>query len=90
MDEKIATVPIIIYEKERDRHERENKRWILIIVLLVVLLFVSNTIWIYVWNQYETVAYTQDGEGINNVNIGEQGDLVNEPDSDYSTEKETP
>ena len=32
-----------------------------------------------VWYEslYETISYEQDGEGINNVNLGEQGDLNN-------------
>jgi len=35
---------------------------------------------IYAWQSYEYVS--QDGEGINNINSGSQGDLSNEPESE--------
>lgn len=81
--------PQFVYEKEIDRHERSEKRKLWIIVLLIVLLFASNIVWLCVFNSYDTIAYTQDGEGINSVNIGEQGDLINEPGGDYTKKAET-
>jgi hypothetical protein len=40
-------------------------------------------------SQYDKISYSQDGEGVNSVNFGEQGDLINEPTSDGEAEKTT-
>ena len=82
----VATVPLIVYEKERDRHERADRRKLIVTILLIILLFASNMAWLCVFNSYDRVSYSQDGEGINNVNIGEQGDIINEPESSGYTE----
>lgn len=82
--------PQFVYEKEIDRHDRYDKRQKLIIVLLIILLFASHIFWACIFNSYETVAYTQDSQGQNNINVnGEQGDMYYEPDSSYTEEEET-
>lgn len=73
------TVPYIVYESMSATNERHIKRLVIALIISVVLLFVSNALWLYYESQFVTVSYEQDGEGINNVNIGEQGDLWNEP-----------
>ena len=68
-------VPYIVYEGEMARQERQIKRLIIMLALMLVLFFASNMAWLYVWNQYEYVEKTetttidakQDGEGVNIV-----------------------
>lgn len=88
-ENKVATIPLIVYEKERDRQERKDRRNHWLLILLIVLFFVSNIAWLCVFNSYEKVDYSQDGEGINSINMGEQGDLDYESINDNSQEEET-
>lgn len=75
------SVPYIVHESSMARMERQVKRgWIALIVALVML-FGSNIGWLIYEIQFETFYYEQDGEGINNVNLGEQGDLNNGAES---------
>ena len=51
----------------------------IIIVILIIALFASNMVWLYVWNlpiEETTETVTQDGEGINNY-VGNDGDVTN-------------
>lgn len=71
-------VDFIVYESAMSRMERTVRRlWILLLVL-VVLLFGSNALWLYEWCQYdyideiETTTYTQDGEGLNIIGDGNE------------------
>ena len=87
-EEKIAMIPYIVYESAEARAERTVKRLIIALIVTILLLFASNAIWLYAWNQYdyvsetetETVTYKQDGEGYNNINTGTQGDVTNGAD----------
>lgn len=75
------------YEAQEARHERQLKRlWIALIVAMAVL-FASNMGWLIYQSQYETFTYEQTGEGINNVNYGEQGDLNNGSESSNQAEE---
>ena len=70
--------------------ERHIKRLIIIIILCILLLFISNGLWLYAWTQYDYIGYDQDGDGINNVNLGEQGNITNEPEIDNTSKEKTP
>ena len=74
-------VPFIVHEGIVSRQERTIKRLVIALIITISLMFVTNCIWIYYEIQFETVTYNQDGEGINNVNTGTQGDVDNEPNS---------
>lgn len=50
------------------------KRWFIAWLITLMALVVTNGIWIYVFNSYEYVY--QDSEGMNNINTGEQGDVI--------------
>ena len=67
-------VPYIVYESALTRMERLNRRLFIGLILAIVLLFVSNVLWLYAWNQYEytseTVTYSQDGQGVNVMGDG--------------------
>lgn len=50
------------------------KRWFIAWLITLAALFVTNGIWIYVFNSYEYVY--QDSDGMNNINTGSQGDVI--------------
>lgn len=50
------------------------KRWFIAWLITLMALVVTNGIWIYVFNSYEYVY--QDSEGMNNINTGDQGDVI--------------
>ena len=75
------------WQRNEQRHLRREKRFVAIIVLLIVLL-VGNIAWFAYESQFETITYEQDGKGINNVNYGNQGDLNNGAKSENQTKEE--
>ena len=75
-------VPFIVYEGTQARNERTVKRLIIALVITVVLLFSSNMAWLYYESLFDSYSYDQDGDGINSINTGNQGDLDNEPTSE--------
>lgn len=81
-------VPYIVHEDAMVRNERLVKRLIVCLITSIILMFVTNAIWIYLWNQYDTVSYDQDGSGINNINTGGQGDVLNEPKVEDKNQEE--
>ena len=76
--EKTPTnVPYVVHESAMARAERVIKRQWVAIVLLICMLFSAFGLFVWYESLYETISYEQDGEGVNNVNLGEQGDLNN-------------
>ena len=80
--ENRATVPYIVHESAEARHERTEKRMIVALIMAIVLLFVSNAVWLWAWMQYdygvETETYSVDvdaGDGIATY-VGEDGDIT--------------
>lgn len=84
MEEK--TIPYIAHEAALMRAEKTIKRLTIISILAIVLMFISNIAWMYKWTQFDTISYQQDGEGVNNVNLGEQGDVLNGAESESTQE----
>lgn len=78
-ENEILSVPYVVYEGEMARSERMVKRLFIALIVTVVCLLGSNIGWLIYESQFETYSYEQDGEGINNVNYGNQGDLSNVP-----------
>lgn len=76
-------VPYIVFEGEMARSERHIKRLWITILMLIGLLAVTNIAWVIYESQFETISYEQDGEGLNNINTGSQGDV-------YGTESAYP
>lgn len=74
-------VPYITHESTVARMERITKRLVIVIIILVGVLFATNAVWLYFWNQYEyedeVISYEQDGQGTNV--IGEGNEIKNEP-----------
>ena len=68
------------WQRNEQRHLRREKRFIAIIVLLIVLLVGSNIGWLVYESQYEVVeetTITQENEDGYNNYIGNDGDIVN-------------
>lgn len=57
MDDKIS-IPYIVHESEVSRLERINKRLFILVVVLAVMLFVSNGIWIWYESQFQDETIT--------------------------------
>ena len=76
------SVPYIVHESSMARMERQIKRLWIALIVVIAMLFASNAGWLIYESQFATISYEQDGEGINNVNIGEQGDLINGTESE--------
>lgn len=59
--------------------KRQSRRWFISFIICLILLFLSNMAWLYVWNQYdyESYSYEQDGNGVNNINSSIGGDINN-------------
>ena len=81
MDDKIVTVPYIVYESAMARNERHIKRLLISLLITVVLLVVTNLTWLYVWNGYDYSGYEESVDlnsrnGIANY-IGDRGDIYN-------------
>ena len=78
----MAVMPIAQHEKDQQRLMSIIKKQFVAIIVLICLLFGSFALFVWYKSQLETVTYEQDGEGINNVNYGEQRDLNNGTESE--------
>lgn len=74
----------IAFERMQSKDERNDKWRNIIIIILIVLLAVTNGMWLYAWNQYDYVSEevtVDSGDGGGNANyIGEDGDIYNGED----------
>ena len=75
----IPYIPYIVYDEAVARHERMCKRLWITIVLLIVLLVLSNGLWVYRETQYEdVVTVTQEADtrgGSITLNGTAEGDI---------------
>ncbi len=77
----------LAFERMQSKDEK-NDRWRNItIIVLIVLLVVTNAMWLIAWNQYDyvddySIEAEQDGEGINILGGGD----VNYGAESYSTQ----
>ncbi len=60
------------------------KHWFIAWLVTLIALIGTNAYWIYVFQSYDYVSQTSDG--VNSINTGTQGDVINEPKS--AAEKE--
>ena len=93
MQDNPKDIPYIAYEGSLARMERTTTRLFKVIIALIIALVLSNALWLYAWTRYdyedtdtETVTYSQDGEGYNNINAGIQGDITNGADIQTDTD----
>ena len=83
----LASVPYVVHESTVARMERIIKRQWIALIAAISMLFGAFGLLVWYESLYETISYEQDGEGINNVNLGEQGDLNNGSKSALQEEK---
>lgn len=76
-DERLITIPYVVYESQMARNERSFKRLFIALILVIIMLFASNLAWLAYINQYEVVGYEQDGDGQNIVGNNNQDNEVN-------------
>lgn len=85
-------IPYIVYESSEARHERNLKRLVTIILILIALLFASNMAWLFVWNLYDysdsSVVVDSKSEG-NASYIGANGVINNGEGSSEDENEET-
>lgn len=75
-------VPFIVYEGTVARFERTIKRLIVLVGITILLLFASNAIWLYVWNQYDYEDVSIENQDGGNANyIGANGYINNAENS---------
>ena len=87
-EEKMLTVPYVAHQSAAARQERQIRRMWIALILAVSMLFASNVGWLIYESQFVTVSYEQDGDGLNNVNVGEQGDINNGTKSEDKVQEE--
>ena len=79
--ETTVTLPVILYDRDKERQQQDKKRlWILIIILIAALI-ISNLAWAIYENSFETVSESyqadavQDGVAVisrqGSVNVGD-------------------
>ena len=80
-------VPYVVYRDAIADNRWVVKKLVIALIISIFLLFASNGMWLYVWNQYdytteETVtSVDSNGEGIANYTGGNGGVTVGESDS---------
>ena len=77
----IVSVPYIAYEKEIDDKNKTIRSLRNIIILLVIAIVLIDWMFLSFINKHDFTSYAQDGNGINNMNSGVQGDITNESES---------
>lgn len=75
MTDKIpADIPFVVHESAMARSERREKKMLIALIVAVVLVFLSNALWLFAWMQYDyvsdTYTATQDGSGVNIIGGG--------------------
>lgn len=79
MDDKIVTVPYIVYESAMARNERHIKRLLVALLITIVLLVITNLAWMGMWNSYDYADESVDLNGENGIAnyIGDRCDIYN-------------
>lgn len=75
-------VPFIVYEGTIARFERTIRRLLMLVCITTLLLFATNAIWIYEWNQYDCEDVSIENQDGGNANyIGASGVINNAENS---------
>ena len=80
-DKTPANVPYVVHESAMARAERQSKRLVAVIILLILLLVGSNIGWLVYESSFEEVTESyvieQEGESGNNNSIINGGEIIN-------------
>lgn len=74
----MTSVPLPVYENEVRSKNRIIAFQFILIALLIAILGVSIYLFVSFIGAYDFQGYAQDGDGVNNINTGTQGDVLNE------------
>ena len=79
----------IAFERMQSKDERNDKWRNIIIILLIILLVLTNGMWLWHESQYDYIDdYTEVDSGEGNINyIGHNGDINDGTDSTQKTEQ---
>lgn len=77
--EEIKDIPYVVYESTCARAERQHKRLIIALVICLIMVFVSNALWLYAWMQYDYSGEEVTVEGTDGIAsyIGGNGGIIN-------------
>lgn len=89
-ESNVAPVPYIVHEGTMARMERTVRRLWIAVLLAVILLFASNSAWLWAWMQFDYINTESNVDvnaryGVANY-IGEDGGITN--GTDTSTEED--
>ena len=76
----MVNVPFIAYEKEMSHKNTIVKIMGTIILFLVIAIICIVYMFMSFISNYDYKNYDQNGERVNNINSGQQGDIINESD----------
>lgn len=69
MDDKMISIPYVVWEAEKDREAQRHKREFVMRIIIVIIMLLNNLAWLIAWSQYE---YTYEDESVV-VDGGERG-----------------
>lgn len=79
---QVIQVPYVVYEASEERSNKLIRRLLLSLLIVVIMLFASNALWLYAWLQYDYVTTVEDVAVNSNENgnanfIGNDGEINN-------------
>lgn len=93
MNDEIVKVPFAVLESERESHREDKIRWFVIVLVLILLLFGTNTAWIVYESQFRdevvTETYTSEADG-NGLAIVNRDGTVNYGESELHPDDQNP
>ena len=79
-NEEFMSVPYVVYESAQTRMERINHRVLGALILAIILLFVSNAVWLWAWMQYDYTTTETETKIDVNAKDGVANYIVNDGD----------
>lgn len=75
-------IPYIAFEAEQARNERHIRRLWIALIITIILIALTNAIWIYEWTRYDysDIEVDSGDNGVANY-IGRDGDITNGEDT---------
>lgn len=70
------SVSYLAFESTVARFERQNRRLVVILIITILLLFASNALWLYEWNQYD-YSDTTTSTSAENIDIDAKDGIAN-------------
>lgn len=65
------------WQKNEQRHENREKRYIAVIILLIVLLVATNIGWLIYESSFETVETVEEYEILQDAEYGDNNSIIN-------------